>query len=118
MRCFRNPMSSFLHRSATFVNHGTICGSLYDLGPYPGAIVEKTSTHFVHGEIFKIYPDKSIKVLEKLDVYEGIVGVASDEYRRELHPVKSGGTVIQCWVYVLNSIPEPAMIISSGRYID
>lgn len=48
---------------SAFLGHATLAGfDLYDLGPYPAAVL---GTHQVHGEVYEV-PD-----LEPFDVYEG-----------------------------------------------
>jgi gamma-glutamylcyclotransferase (GGCT)/AIG2-like uncharacterized protein YtfP len=57
--------------------HGAVRlrGRLWDLGAYPGAILDPTASGFVHGEVIDGGDDAEL--LARLDAYEG------PEYRRD-----------------------------------
>jgi gamma-glutamylcyclotransferase (GGCT)/AIG2-like uncharacterized protein YtfP len=71
----------------------------------------------VHGEVLRLLqPEVSFSWL---DAYEGIVhsADASNEYRREIHPVSlAAGATIEAWVYVYNCAPPLSARITSGRW--
>jgi gamma-glutamylcyclotransferase (GGCT)/AIG2-like uncharacterized protein YtfP len=75
---------------------GSIQGRLYDVGEYP-ALVSSDDAHDRVGGIL-IELDDPEPALKRLDTYEG---VEAGLYRRELRTVdRSGGTLVDAWVYV------------------
>ena len=82
---------------------GHVLGTLHGLGPYPGAVLDETSSNRIPGTIYRLPEDPG--VLRKLDEYEEYFPEALErsEFLRKLHPVywEDGSTVV-CWVYALN----------------
>ena len=99
------------------VGKGFVHGVLYDLGDYPGAVLDPSSKQRISGTVFRLSEDAD--VLRQLDEYEGFDPGAPHKslFIRTLHPVSlSTGRTLQCWIYVYNQKPEPAQILSSGSY--
>jgi gamma-glutamylcyclotransferase (GGCT)/AIG2-like uncharacterized protein YtfP len=96
--------------SALFVSDATLRGRLYDLGAYPGVVVD-AAAGAVLGELYEV----STGVLDALDDYEGC---DDGFYARMRAEVDAGGDRIACWVYALN--PERYRLdapIDSGDWI-
>src|SRR5579864_5628973 len=51
------------------VGRGTVRGTLYDLGSYPGAVLDEGSTRRISGTVFRLPAGDD--VLRRLDDYEG-----------------------------------------------
>ena len=101
------------------VGKGVVNGALYDLGDYPGAILDPASGRTISGTVFKLANDANI--LRQLDEYEGFDPRAPQEslFLRQLHPVTltDGKTKrLNCWVYVYNRKPDPTRLVHSGIY--
>jgi gamma-glutamylcyclotransferase (GGCT)/AIG2-like uncharacterized protein YtfP len=80
---------------------GYVLGTLHGLGPYPGAVLDQTSSHRIPGTIYRLPDDP--EVLRQLDEYEEYFPDAphTSQFLRELHPVHwEDGRVVGCWVYV------------------
>lgn len=91
------------------LRHGTarLRGRLWDLGAYPGAIVDADAPGFVHGDVIDGGDDAEL--LARLDAYEGA------EYRRDRVVVQTDdGREHDCWIYVLVAEPQGAARIESG----
>src|ERR1700761_1601522 len=56
------------------IGEGFLFGKLYDLGRYPGAVIDPASAWLIYGTIYELPPNEDL--LTKLDAYEG------DEYVR------------------------------------
>ena len=101
-----------LLRPARFIARGSIFGTLYDLGQYPG--VHKTSRRIgrVAGELYELTGEDLGGRLAALDRYEG-----SDFYRaRVLVQLQNGGRHF-AWAYILaNGPPQGAPEIQSGVF--
>jgi len=77
-------------REARLEGKGSVSGlSLYDLGPFPMAVVDPSGSSVLHGEIYAVTAEQ----LEHVDRFEG----APRLYERQLHRLRDGREV---WVYV------------------
>jgi gamma-glutamylcyclotransferase (GGCT)/AIG2-like uncharacterized protein YtfP len=80
---------------------GTVRGRLYDLGAYPGLVLDEQAAE-VRGEVFGV-PDE--ETLRQMDGYEGYLpsDVAGSLFVRVKTAVAlEGGETEPCWVYVYN----------------
>lgn len=93
------------------VGEGFVDGKLYDLGSYPGAVIDSASAWIVYGTVYELPEDANL--LRKLDAYEG------PEYARieQLVTLVAGG-VCTCWVYDYQGKPSEERFIESGRWED
>jgi gamma-glutamylcyclotransferase (GGCT)/AIG2-like uncharacterized protein YtfP len=106
------PLMRHLRRVA----QGWVRGRLFDLGEYPGAILEKTGNP-IYGEVFELPPVQ--RFLSQLDAYEGFLPRQrkASLFVRERWPVMlNGGERRDCWVYVYKGPLQNARLIPSGRY--
>ena len=96
----------------------TIAGRLYDLGAYPGLMLDRAGGS-VRGELYRIEP-----ALERqLDRLEGVSDPPQpgDEYFKRsipVHPVQMEGRALDCVVYEIN--PErivAAPLIAGGDWL-
>ncbi|HEV2325036.1 MAG TPA: gamma-glutamylcyclotransferase family protein [Terracidiphilus sp.] len=103
-------------RTLRVVGTGRIRGTLYDLGEYPGAVLDADAAE-IDGTVFEL-PDVP-GILGLLDAYEEFDpgGPEASLFVRELHPVMldTGGT-LTCWVYVYNRAPAGARVVCGGRW--
>jgi len=96
---------------------GSVRGILYDLGEYPGAVVDPSSRGRIFGTVFRLSSDEN--VLRQLDKYEGFDPSTPDQslFVRKLYPVRlATGRVLPCWIYAYNQEPKRARVVTSGRY--
>ena len=92
-------------------------GHLYDMGEYPGAILDPSSNTKISGEVFEI-TDKQ-NVLPALDSYEEFEpdNLEGSLFIRTRSPVTlSDGRQLQCWMYVYNKNPGAAPLVVGGDY--
>lgn len=90
---------------------------LYDLGAYPGAVVDATADSRILGTVFELPEDAS--ALPEMDRYEGFnpENEAESLFLRVKHTVKlSDWRTIECWIYVYNLEPAGARVIADGRF--
>jgi gamma-glutamylcyclotransferase (GGCT)/AIG2-like uncharacterized protein YtfP len=102
------PMSEFFPGSK-FIGQAKVRGSLYDLGAYPGLLLDESGS-LVTGEAHEIDDE----ILHKLDDYE-----ASSNYWRKQVEVSLDNHSTTCWVYE----PKPEFhslrtLITSGDWIE
>jgi gamma-glutamylcyclotransferase (GGCT)/AIG2-like uncharacterized protein YtfP len=99
------------------LGEGTVSGVLYDLGDYPGAVLDSSTDKRIYGTVFRLPNDAN--VLPELDQYEGFYPFAPNAslFLRKPHPVRlSGGRILNCWIYEYNGKCVAAQIVASGRY--
>ena len=101
------------------VGWGTVAGKLYDLGAYPGLVVDARADcdrSLVRGEIRALGDPEA--VWPWLDRYEGIAGGdrAVDDYRREVRYVRPDGQrdEVAAWLYVYQGPLVGARLVAEG----
>lgn len=96
----------------------SVPGRLYDLGDYPGAVLDPDCNTKIIGEVFQLPDDGA--ALAALDAYEGIDPENPDDslfVRREAEITLEGGANLNCWIYVYNRQVASATLITSGDYL-
>jgi gamma-glutamylcyclotransferase (GGCT)/AIG2-like uncharacterized protein YtfP len=93
------------------IGEGFVYGKLYDLGNYPGAVIDPASAWIIYGTVYELPEDA--ETLCRLDAYEG------PEYVRieQLVTLTAGG-VLNCWIYDFQGRPGEERFIESGRWVD
>ena len=92
------------------LGEGFLFGRLYDLGDYPGAVVDPASKWIIHGTVYAL-PAKHPEVLDALDAYEG-----EDFVRIAQMAALADGRAMNCWVYDYRGQPGDDRLIASGRW--
>lgn len=99
------------------VAEGFALGLLYDLGHYPGAVLDPSSERKIHGRVFRLPEDPAI--LRQLDEYEEFYpdNPEASQFVRVLGSVElAGGSNLICWIYIYNRDPGRARIVEHGRF--
>ena len=94
---------------------GWVRGVLYDLGEYPGAVLDEEAEE-IEGTVCKLPANPGI--LRQLDAYEEFDPGAPESslFVRGLHQVMlDSGRTLACWVYVYNRDPAGAKTIQGSR---
>jgi gamma-glutamylcyclotransferase (GGCT)/AIG2-like uncharacterized protein YtfP len=94
---------------AKFVGDAKVGGSLYDLGAYPGLLLDESGSSVV-GEVYEVGEE----TLDELDDFE-----ASSHYRRRQVEVSLKASGEACWTYEPD--PEfhaPRTLIASGDWLE
>ena len=81
---------------AQFIADAKVNGSLYDLGDYPGLVLDESKS-LVTGEVYEVDDE----LLSELDNFE-----ASSHYCRAQVEVSVGGYSRSCWIYVPEGGPD------------
>lgn len=113
-----NPFADYLSQNCSYVSSGKIKGVLYDIGDYPGAVINNNADGYIHGDIYKLHhPEQNLKVI---DYYEGF-GPEQDQpnlYIRTLTSIETGKGFIDAWMYLYNLPVDGLLLIRSGNYAE
>lgn len=99
-----------------YVGDGTVPGRLYDLGNFPGLVLDATAQTRVSGGVFAL-PD--VDVFESLDAYEEYTPAqpeASLYVRVRFSVALSDGRTVSAWLYVYNRDPGDRPWVQSGDW--
>lgn len=110
-----NGFAQYLTDNSTYLNTGYISGTLYDIGEYPGLIINEQAGR-VYGSIYEI----NNEALELIDDYEGYAPERDEPYLyiRVMVPVETSEGIINAWVYVYNLPVDGLQLIDSGNYME
>ena len=115
-RNIANPIGAMMRAHANYLAEAIIAGRIYDLGPYPGLILEDCGTA-VYGELYEIVRPNAL--LSLLDAYEGCSDQDQHphEFSRVLATVRDNeGVDYRAWVYVYQGAVDPQWVLTSGYY--
>ena len=95
--------------NSKFIADARVIGSLYDLGAYPGLLLNESNS-LVLGEVYEVDDE----ILNELDDFE-----ASSYYLRKQVEISLGTHRRMCWIYE----PDPEFyslrtLITSGDWIE
>lgn len=108
------PIALVLKANSQLLAKGSMAGTLYDLGSYPGAVFDADSAYQVKGQVLML--DNPELFFPLLDEYEGIRHCADDEYTRTIVPIIVDGQLLDCWVYLYRLPTEQSQLIPNGDY--
>jgi gamma-glutamylcyclotransferase (GGCT)/AIG2-like uncharacterized protein YtfP len=95
--------------NSKFIADAEVSGSLYDLGSYPGLLLNESNSLAI-GEVYEVDDD----TLSRMDEFE-----ASSHYLRKQVEISIGNDSETCWIYEPN--PEfysLRTLITSGDWIE
>lgn len=106
------------HPEARYVASAEIPATLYDLGAYPGAVLQGSTGDvncMVRGEIYRI----TEQIEHALDILEEVAEDGSGEYLKRWVDVGAGSSVYSCLVYEISSsrIGGKAVIASGDWFV-
>jgi gamma-glutamylcyclotransferase (GGCT)/AIG2-like uncharacterized protein YtfP len=101
---------------------GFIFGRLYDLGAYPGAVLDDSRVSKVFGTVYRLPDHEALQreLIDALDAYEGIDSASEKEslyLRKPSSATLLDGSKLACWVYVYNGDTAAATPIPDGDYL-
>lgn len=95
--------------NARFIAEAKVSGSLYDLGAYPGLLLNESNS-LVTGEAYEVDDE----TLNELDEFEG----ASNYWRKQVE-ISIGTARMVCWTYEPNpDVYSSGKLITSGDWIE
>jgi gamma-glutamylcyclotransferase (GGCT)/AIG2-like uncharacterized protein YtfP len=104
-------------QDAEFIGHGYVFANLYDLGDYPGMVLDLSLKHKVFGYIYRLKsPEKTLLLL---DEYEDINPSfpENNEYIRAIIKVICGERALYAYAYLYVNDVLPLKKIHSGDYL-
>jgi gamma-glutamylcyclotransferase (GGCT)/AIG2-like uncharacterized protein YtfP len=88
-------------RRLTSIGPATICARLYNLGAYPGAVLDEAAPP-IPGELFAVPDDATLARLDWYEDYRPGDPDSSLYLRVQTTATLSDGSQRTCWVYVYN----------------
>lgn len=107
-----------LAASARLLGPASISGLLFDVGPYPAAVLTSTGRERIHGEVWRL-PARRRWMLDLLDRYEGCAPgspVPHAYVRRRVHVATGDGGTVAVWMYLWNRPLGSMPRIDGGRW--
>ncbi len=114
--CVPQEIASAVKR-LKYVGDGFIFGRLYDLGDYPGAVLDAGTRHKIFGKIYELPSDS--KLLNRLDTYEEFDPerpAKSLFVRKQTSINRPNKKTVKGWVYEYNKGVRRRPLIENGRY--
>lgn len=111
-----NDFAVYLKDNSHFFANGKVRGKLYDIGDYPGAVLDE-GDEYIYGVILQI--DNPEVVFLEIDDYEGYGDEQPEpnEFIRILAEVETASEMVACYVYVYNLPVDGLQKIEGGRYL-
>src|SRR5216684_8945284 len=104
-------------RTLRRVGSATVPGRLYDLGDYPGAVIDRSAKTSIKGELFELPNDDSaLKALDDYEEFNRTDRKNSLFVRTRTVAELYDGRRLSAWIYVYNRDPGSARLIASGDY--
>ena len=114
------PLHPYMRKGAVrLLGKGKICGRLYDLGDFPGALPSTSRSDEIEGELYEL--GDAIQQLRELDEVEEFNSQRPGEslFVRRLTDVElATGQRYKAWAYFLPKKPAKARLIPSGDYAE
>lgn len=107
-----------LAAAARLVGPASIGGLLFDVGPYPAAVLTSTGRDRIWGELWRL-PARRQWLFDVLDRYEGCAPGSPEPYAyvRQRVAVRAGdGSSTTAWIYLWNRPLGSMSRIESGRW--
>lgn len=121
-----------MDKQCEFIKDTTIKGSLYDLGDYPGLVLEQDMSDEgaqkatdIPVQLFRVIKNNDsqtpLKILAEIDKYEecNVLDPAASEYRRTTLPVSVGGKglKVDAWIYLYQKDTKGKELIGNQSWI-
>ncbi|RFZ84869.1 gamma-glutamylcyclotransferase [Mucilaginibacter terrenus] len=111
-----NAFGQYLRKHCLPVSKGKVKGLLYDVGEYPGLILDDNAG-YVHGSIYVI---ESPLIMAEIDAYEGY---GPDEQQPNLYirtrtSILTAQGYLESWVYQYNLPVENLVLVEGGDYLE
>jgi len=84
------------------IARGTIRGKLYDLGEFPGVVLDAATGEMISGEVFAISDAETLARLDRYEDYRPRDPDNSLFLRVQTTVTLDAGSIESCWVYVYN----------------
>jgi gamma-glutamylcyclotransferase (GGCT)/AIG2-like uncharacterized protein YtfP len=100
-----------LEGRVALVGADVVCGKLYDLGDYPGAVLG--GSDLIRGQILRPLDDGVLPLLDAYELYQPGDPKESEFLRLR---VVTAHHNLNCWIYVYNWTVTDAPVISGGDW--
>ena len=99
---------------AEYLSEGRVKGDLYDIGAYPGLVVDPNS-NWVTGELFAV-DELILARLDKVEGYDQHLQAFSEYIRKDVTVLKPNNQELKALTYIYNHSVQGLVKIASGNY--
>jgi gamma-glutamylcyclotransferase (GGCT)/AIG2-like uncharacterized protein YtfP len=93
-------------------------GKLYDLGEFPGAVLDSSSRTMIHGELVVLPAgEKALEALDRYEEFDPSDLQKSLFVRKKAKIQMANGSSREGWIYVYNRHPGKAKRVRGGDYL-
>ncbi|PJJ84973.1 gamma-glutamylcyclotransferase family protein [Mucilaginibacter auburnensis] len=111
----QNEFGLYLQRNAVLIDEGFAIGKLYDIGEYPGAILDNEG-YQLKGKIYQLNNiETNLRVLDDYEGY-GDDQLQPNLFIRRLFEIETQSGHLKCWIYLYNLPVDGLIEITSGNY--
>ncbi len=112
-----NDYAAYLQKHCKLIGEGKIKGRLYDIGEYPGAVIDINANQYIYGNIYLM--DDAESILGFIDEYEGLGPDEPQphEYLRSMVGIETDNGSIRCWMYIYNWPLNDFVEVPGGKYL-
>lgn len=99
------------------VGTARVPGRLYDLGEYPGAVVDPSADTSVRGELVELPRNQAVfDALDRYEEFDPLNPSKSLFVRKKARVTLADGRKFESWIYVYNRHPGDAPLVQGGDY--
>lgn len=93
-------------------------GRLYDLGEFPGAVLDPSARTMIHGELVVLPSgDQILDALDRYEEFDPSDPKKSLFVRKKAKIQMANGSSREGWIYVYNRHPGKARLVRGGDYL-
>lgn len=93
-------------------------GKLYDLGEFPGAVLNSSARTMIHGELVALPSnDRILEALDRYEEFDPLDAKRSLFVRKKAKIQMANGSSREGWIYVYNRPPSGAKLVRGGDYL-
>ena len=111
-----NEFGRYLAKHSRYFKSGKIKGNLYDIGAYPGLLINGGASDWVYGDIYEV-DNGTLKLIDDYEGY-GPQQAQPNLYIRTLKAVQTARGETDAWVYLYNLPVNGLQKIRSGNYLE
>lgn len=99
-----------------YIGNGFVYGRLYDLGNYPGAVLDRFHKSKIFGKIYELPNSQILEEFDNYEEYDREKPTKSLFIRKQVSINRANQKKIKAWVYEYNRDVGKLPLIENGRF--